>query len=47
VGVPWAGPGSEFTLLFEALTLLMCRQMPVAVKIMQVYFNCLWRILFH
>jgi hypothetical protein len=28
--VPWARPGSGFTLLFEAMVLLMCQQMPVA-----------------
>jgi len=31
INVPWARPGSGFTLLFEALALLMCQQMPVAV----------------
>jgi transposase len=49
VGVPWARPGSGFTLLFEALALLMCQQMPVAgaAKIMQAHANSLWRILSH
>jgi transposase len=30
VGVPWARPGSGFTLLFEAFVLALVRQMPVA-----------------
>jgi transposase len=29
VPVSWARPGSHFTLLFEALTLTLCREMPV------------------
>jgi transposase len=47
--VPWARPGSGFTLLFEALALLMCRQMPVAgvAKVMQANANTLWRLLTH
>jgi transposase len=30
VEVPWARPGSGFTLLFEALSLSLCQGMPVA-----------------
>jgi transposase len=47
--VPWARPGSGFTLLFEALALLMCQQMPVAgvAKVMQANANTLWRLLTH
>ncbi len=30
VEVPWARPGSGFTLLFEALAMMLCRQMPVS-----------------
>src|SRR6266478_2274261 len=29
VEVPWARPGSGFTLLFEAMAMLLCGQMPV------------------
>ena len=47
--VPWARPGSGFTLLFEAMALLMCQQMPVAgvAKVMQANANTLWRLLSH
>jgi len=49
INVPWARPGSGFTLLFEALALLMCQQMPVAgvAKVMQANANTLWRLLSH
>jgi len=49
VTVPWARPGSRFSLLFEAPALLMCQQMPVAgaAKIMRAHPNSLWRILSH
>jgi hypothetical protein len=30
VAVPWAREGSGFTLLFEALAMLLCREMPMA-----------------
>ena len=30
VAAPWAREGSGFTLLFEALTMLLCRDMPMA-----------------
>jgi transposase len=47
--VPWARSGSGFTLLFEAMALLMCQQMPVAgvAKVMQANANTLWRLLTH
>lgn len=47
--VPWARPNSGFTLLFEAMALLMCQQMPVAgvAKVMQANANTLWRLLSH
>jgi transposase len=47
--VPWARPGSGFTLLFEAMALLMCQQMTVAgvAKVMQANANTLWRLLSH
>jgi transposase len=45
--VPWARPGSGFTLLFEALALLMCQEMPVsgAAKLMRCNANTMWRLL--
>jgi hypothetical protein len=30
IGVPWAREGSGFTLLFEALSMALCRDLPVA-----------------
>lgn len=47
VSVPWARPGSGFTLLFEALALLMVAQMPVlaASRLMQTTDGKLWRVL--
>lgn len=49
VNVPWARPGSGFTLLYEALALLMCQQMPVAgaAKLMRCNANTMWRLLSH
>ena len=31
MAVPWAREGSGFTLLFEALAMLLCREMPMAL----------------
>lgn len=47
VAVPWARPGSGFTLLFEAFSLLLVAQMPVlaASRLMRVTDTRLWRIL--
>ena len=47
VSVPWARPGSGFTLLFEALSLMLVAQMPVlaASRLMQITDTRLWRIL--
>jgi transposase len=44
---PWARPGSGFTLLFEAFSLLLVAQMPVlaASRLMRVTDTRLWRIL--
>lgn len=49
VAVPWARPGSGFTLLFEALVMMMVREMPVAAvaRIVGVHDTRLWRILNH
>jgi transposase len=43
--VPWARPGSRFTLMFEALSLTLARQMPVAAcaRILRCSDNALWR----
>ena len=49
VAVPWARPGSGFTLLFEALVMAMTESMPVAeVSRMVTEFDTkLWRIIRH
>jgi transposase len=47
VNVPWARPKSDFTLLFEALILVLSRQMPVLsiAKLIGEHDTRLWRIL--
>lgn len=50
VTVPWARPGSGFTLLFEALAMSMAPHMPVAdiARQLRIHDTRLWRILqFH
>ena len=49
VQVPWARPGSGFTLLFEALAMMLMHSMPVAsaAKIVGEYDGRLWRVLHH
>jgi transposase len=49
VSVPWARPGSGFTLLFEALVLAMVREMPVAAvaRLLDEHDTRLWRLLDH
>lgn len=45
VPVPWAREGSGFTLLFEALALSLCKELPVAqaAKQLRVQSHRLWR----
>lgn len=49
VQVPWAREGSGFTLLFEALAMLLMREMPVkaASRILSEHDTRLWRVLLH
>ena len=49
VEVPWARPGSGFTLLFVLLALSLCREMSVAAvaELTSEHANRLWRILEH
>lgn len=49
VSVPWARKDSPFTLLFEALTMAMMREMPVKAtgKIVGEHDTKLWRVLHH
>ena len=45
--VPWASPGSGFTLLFEALVMLLAGQMPVSevARVVQEEDTRLWRLI--
>ena len=47
VNVPWARPGSGFTLLFEALVMTMVAAMPVkaAARIVGEHDTRLWRVI--
>jgi transposase len=47
VGVPWSRPDSGFSLLFEALAMMLVRQMPVAAagRIVGEHDTRLWRII--
>ena len=49
LGVPWARPGSGFTLLFEALLMAMVPAMPVnaVAKLFGEHDTRLWRVLHH
>jgi len=49
VEVPWARPLSGFTLLFEAMAMLLCTQMPVkeAARLLRVEDTRLWRLVAH
>lgn len=49
LGVPWAREGSGFTLLFEALALTMCRDLPVrqTARALRVGDKKLWRRIEH
>ena len=49
VAVPWAREGSGFTLLFEALALSLCRELPVnqAAGLLRVAAKRLWTRLAH
>ena len=49
VEVPWARPGSGFTLLFEAWVMLLCSEMPVqeAGRLLREQDTRLWRVLQH
>jgi transposase len=49
VPVPWARPGSGFTLLFEAFLLTLAKEMPVnaVARIVSEHDTRIWRILHH
>jgi transposase len=49
VAVPWARPGSGFTLMFEAFVLLLAQNMPMAAvaRVVREHDTRLWRIVKH
>lgn len=49
IAVPWARPGSGFTLLFEALAMTLVSSMPVAAaaRLIGEHDTRLWRVIFH
>jgi transposase len=49
IGVPWARPGSGFTLLFEAMTMTMVPAMPVkaVARMVGEHDTRLWRVIHH
>lgn len=49
ISVPWARPGSGFTMLMEGLILLMARAMPVRniAQLLRVSDNRVWRVVQH
>lgn len=49
VAVPWARAGSGFTLMMEALVLLLCQEMPLATvaEMLGIHDTRLWRIVTH
>lgn len=49
IAVPWARPGSGFTLLFEALVMTLVQAMPVraAARLVGEHDTRLWRIIHH
>jgi transposase len=49
INVPWGRAGSGFTLLFEALVMMVCREMPMgaASEPLAEHDNRLWRMVAH
>jgi transposase len=49
LSVPWARPGSGFTLLFEALVMILAQQMPInsLAQLIGEHDTRLWRVLHH
>ena len=49
VEVPWARPGSGFTLLFEAIVMMLVKSMPVAAvaRMLKEHDTRVWRIVHH
>lgn len=49
VAVPWARKGADFTLLFESMAMVLCREMPVnaVARLLGSDDNKLWRMVHH
>jgi len=47
VAVPWARPGSGFTLLFEVAMLTYAKQMPIAPLAQLARAHRIWRVIEH
>jgi transposase len=49
IDVPWGRAGSGFTLLFEALVMMVCREMPMAAAatLLNEHDTRLWRVVAH
>lgn len=49
VEVPWARPGSGFTLLFEAMAMILAREMPIKIEAeyLDEHDTRIWRIIDH
>lgn len=49
VEVPWARPGSGFTLLFDAFVMILIKNMPVnaVANLIGINSDCIWRIIDH
>jgi transposase len=50
VNVPWARPGSGFSLLFEAFAMTLATHLPIAIaaeRFLKITDKRLWRIVFH
>lgn len=49
INVPWGRAGSGFTLLFEALVMMVCREMPMAAAaaFLNEHDTRLWRVVAH
>jgi transposase len=49
VTVPWARPGSGFTLLFEGFAMALAMHMPIAVAagFLKITDQRMWRVVFH
>ena len=49
VAVPWARPGSGFTLLFEAMVMMLAKSMPILAvsRVIEEHDTLTWRIVTH